>query len=166
MPQVVLAPLAVDEVDRVRGLWLELHHHHQIGSPVALVADDELSWAARRRLYVDWLSGGSAFALIAEQDGRAVGYAFCTLHDGPDDTFPVGARFGDVFSLAVSEQARGAGIGTALLDEVDRELERRSIHDLRISVMAGNERAQRLYERRGLRVAELSLWRFGSPGGS
>jgi ribosomal protein S18 acetylase RimI-like enzyme len=163
MGQLVLAPLDVAGIDRVRELWLELHHHHRLGSPVPLVADDELSWSARRKLYVDWLTGGSAFGLIAERDGRALGYAVCTLHDGPDDTFPVGARFADVFSLSVSAGARGAGIGTALLDEVDRELERRSIHDLRISVLAGNERAQRLYERRGLRVAELSLWRFGSP---
>jgi ribosomal protein S18 acetylase RimI-like enzyme len=48
-----------------------------------------------------------------------------------------------------------------LLDEVDLELERRGVRDLRISVLAGNDRAQRLYERRGLRVAELVLFRFG-----
>jgi ribosomal protein S18 acetylase RimI-like enzyme len=163
MGQLVLAPLDVEGIDRVHELWLELHRHHRLGSPVPLVADDELSWTARRRLYVDWLSGGSAFGLIAERDGRDLGYAFCTLHDGPDDTFPVGAQFADVFSLSVTSAARGEGIGSALLDEVDRELERRSIHAVRISVLAGNERAQRLYERRGLRVAELSLWRFGSP---
>ena len=29
--------------------------------------------------------------------------------------------------------------------------------------MAGNERARQLYERRGLRVAELVLFRFGTP---
>ena len=41
------------------------------------------------------------------------------------------------------------------------DVERRGVHDLRISVLAGNERAQRLYERRGLHVAELALFRFG-----
>jgi ribosomal protein S18 acetylase RimI-like enzyme len=58
---------------------------------------------------------------------------------------------------------RVAGIGTRLLDAVDDELATRGVHDLRISVLAGNERAQRLYERRGFGVGELVLFRFGAP---
>jgi ribosomal protein S18 acetylase RimI-like enzyme len=158
---VSLSPIAVDEVDRLRDLWLALHHQHRAVSPVPLVEDDEASWAARRTLYLEWLGAGTAFGLLAERDGVAVGYAVCCLFDGPDDTFPVGARYGDLYSLCVAEEVRGHGIGTRLLDEVDLELERRGVHDLRISVLAGNERAQRLYERRGLRVAEVVLFRFG-----
>jgi ribosomal protein S18 acetylase RimI-like enzyme len=156
-----LTTITVDDVERLRDLWLSLHHQHRAISPVPLVEDDEASWTARRKLYREWLAAGDAFGLLAERDGAAVGYAVCCLLDGPDDTFPVGARYGDLYSLCVAEEARGRGIGTRLLDEVDRELERRGVHDLRISVIAGNERAQRLYERRGLRVAELVLFRFG-----
>jgi ribosomal protein S18 acetylase RimI-like enzyme len=162
VPDVTLSQITADEVERLRELWLALHHQHRAVSPVPLVEDDEASWAARRKLYREWLAAGSAFGLLAERDGVAIGYALCCLMDGPDDTFPVGARYGDLYSLCVAEEARGAGIGTRLLDEVDLELERRGVHDLRISVLAGNERAQRLYERRGLRLAELVLFRFGS----
>jgi ribosomal protein S18 acetylase RimI-like enzyme len=161
---VALSPIPLDQVDRLRGLWLELHHRHRAVSPVPLVEDDERSWQARRAVYRRWLGAGTAFGLLAEREGVPVGYAMCRLEAGPDDTFPVGDTYADLYSLAVSEALRGRGIGTRLLDEVDRELAQRGIHDLRISVIAGNERAQRLYERRGLQVAELVLFRFGGPG--
>ena len=57
---------------------------------------------------------------------------------------------------------RGQGIGTLLLDFVDAELAARGISDLIVAVMIGNSDAQRLYERRGLRPAEIVLYRFGS----
>jgi ribosomal protein S18 acetylase RimI-like enzyme len=159
--RVAISPLSVDDVPRLRGLWLALHHQHRAVATVPILGDDAASWAARRELYDGWLGAGAAFGFLAERDGNAVGYAVCCLIDGPDDTFPVGGRYGDLYSLSVADGERGAGIGTRLLDAVDLELERRSVHDLRISVIAGNDRAQRLYERRGLRVAEVVLFRFG-----
>jgi ribosomal protein S18 acetylase RimI-like enzyme len=158
---VTLSSIDVSDVPRLRELWLALHRQHRTVSPVPLVEDDERSWAVRAGLYLKWLGEGNAFGLLATRGSEPVGYAFCCLYDGPDDTFPVGARYGDLYSLCVSEDARGQGIGTRLLDAVDDELEARGVHDLRISVIAGNERAQALYERRGFRVAELSLFRFG-----
>jgi ribosomal protein S18 acetylase RimI-like enzyme len=160
---VTLSPLLAADVERLRDLWLALHHQHRVVAPIALVEDDEASWQARRALYLDWLGAGNAFGFVAERDGEPVGYAVCCLIDGPDDTFPVGERYGDLYSLSVAADERGHGIGTRLLDAVDLELEQRAIHDLRISVMAGNERAQRLYERRGLQLAEVVLFRFGAP---
>jgi ribosomal protein S18 acetylase RimI-like enzyme len=160
---VTLSAIDVADVPRLRELWLALHHQHRAVAPVPLVEDDERSWAARSALYRKWLGEGNAFGLLAERGSAPVGYAICCLYDGPDDTFPVGARYGDLYSLCVSEGERGQGIGSRLLDAVDEELEARDVHDLRISVIAGNEGAQRLYERRGLRVAELVLFRFGTP---
>ena len=158
---MTLAALSHGDVHRLRALCIALHQRHRDVSPVALVADDEACWQVRSGLYERRLREGTAFGLLAELDGRAVGYAFCCLLDGPDDTFPVGERYADLYSLSVAEDVRGQGIGTRLLDGVDAELERRGIPALRISVLAGNEPAQRLYERRGLQVAELVLFRFG-----
>jgi ribosomal protein S18 acetylase RimI-like enzyme len=163
MDEVTLAPFELGDVGSLRPLWLELHHQHRAVATVPLVEDDEASWAARSAVYRRWLGEGNAFGILAERNGCAIGYALCCLIDGPDDTFPVGARFADLYSLCVADGERGQGVGTRLLDAVDRELEARSIHALRISVLAGNERAQRLYERRGLRVAELALFRFAQP---
>jgi ribosomal protein S18 acetylase RimI-like enzyme len=150
-----------DRVDEVRELWLELHHHHRgsVGS-LPLVEDDELSWQRRRALYLDRFASGSGFLVLARDGGSAVGYAFVCIEEGPDDTFPVGDRYAELYSLSVAPQLRGRGIGTRLLDFVDSELARRSIHDLKVAVMTGNADALRLYERRGLRPAEIVLYRY------
>jgi ribosomal protein S18 acetylase RimI-like enzyme len=162
MEGVTIAPLAADALDVVRPLWLALHHRHREISAVPLVADDEASWLARRALYARRLVRGDAFCLVASRAGDPVGYAVCLVEDGPDDSFPVGERYGELYSLSVAPDERGQGIGTALLDEVDAELARRGVADLAISVFAGNDGARRLYERRGFRVAEQVLWRFGA----
>jgi ribosomal protein S18 acetylase RimI-like enzyme len=154
----------VDQVDEVRELWLELHRHHRaVVGPLPLVEDDEVSWRRRRALYIERLRAGSAFlALAVEPDGVA-GYALVCIEQGPDDTFPVGERYAELYSLSVAPARRGVGVGTGLLDFVDAELGRRGIRDLKVAVMAGNTAAQRLYERRGLRPAEVVLYRFSRP---
>jgi ribosomal protein S18 acetylase RimI-like enzyme len=111
------------------------------------------------------LAGGHDFALVARDDGEPVGYAFVHVRPGDDDTWPVGSHIAELVSLAVAPASRGHGVGTALMDAVDAELELRGIADLEVAVMAGNDRARRFYERRGLRLGELLFFRFGDRGG-
>jgi ribosomal protein S18 acetylase RimI-like enzyme len=160
--QVRLELAGAERVDQVRELWLALHRHHRavVGS-LPLVEDDEQSWERRRALYLGRLSTGSDFLALAVERESAVGYAFVCIEHGPDDTFPVADRYAELYSLAVAPELRGRGIGTRLLDFVDQELARRGIHDLKVAVMEGNADARRLYERRGLRPAEVVLYRFG-----
>ena len=81
------------------------------------------------------------------------------FHDGPDDTFAVGDRYAELYSLSVLPAHRSAGLGTRLLDEVDRRLDELGIAELAVSVMADNAAARRFYERRGLMEVEVSLRR-------
>ena len=158
---VEIARAGAERVDELEPLWLELHRHHRRVSAQPVVADDAASWSRRRSWYLDMLAGGEDVVLIAERGGRPVGYAFLHMHHGPDDTWPVDGRWGEVVSLSVLSEERGAGVGTALLDAVDAELAARGVADLQVAVMAGNADALRLYERRGLLPAELVLFRFG-----
>jgi ribosomal protein S18 acetylase RimI-like enzyme len=152
-----------ESVDRVRALWIELHRHERgVASGLPLIADDELSWRRRRALYVAWLDQEQGLLALARNGASVVGYAFVRLEQGSDDTFPIGERYAELYSLSVAPEWRGRGIGTRLLDFVDAELASRGIRDLIVSVMLGNSDAQRLYERRGLRPAELVMYRFGS----
>jgi ribosomal protein S18 acetylase RimI-like enzyme len=152
----------IECVEEVRDLWLELHHHHrEVVRSLPLVEDDELSWRTRRAQYVQRLRAGTAFLALARIEGAVVGYAFVFIEQGPDDTYPVGDQYAELYSLVVASRVRGRGIGTQLLDFVDRELARRAIHDLTVSVMTANTSALRLYERRGLQPAELVMYRFG-----
>jgi ribosomal protein S18 acetylase RimI-like enzyme len=152
------------DLHELEPLWRSLHAHHRRVAQVPLVADDALSWRRRRDWYRSMLEAGQAFLLIAREGADAIGYAFVHIRPGDDDTWPVGAQMAELLSLAVAPERRGGGIGTALMDAVDAELERRGIVDLEVGVMAGNSRAIAFYERRGLRLGELLLFRFGSAG--
>ena len=155
-PQIALA--GRDRIDELRPLWLQLHHHHERVSRVQPFVDDDTSWTMRRRGYEETFDGGG-FALLAEDERGLVGYAMVRIHDGPDDSWDLGDRYGEVWTLVVDEDARGGGLGSALLDAVDDELATRGISALVIGVMEGNDDAQRLYERRGLVPGWRQLYR-------
>jgi ribosomal protein S18 acetylase RimI-like enzyme len=155
-PRIV--PAGRDRVDELRPLWLQLHHHHARVSRVQPFVDDETSWTMRRRGYEETFDDGG-FALAAEDGGHLIGYAMVRIHDGPDDSWELGRRYGEVWTLVVDEAARGAGVGSALLDAVDAELAERGITGLVIGVMEGNDAARRLYERRGLVPGWRQLYR-------
>jgi ribosomal protein S18 acetylase RimI-like enzyme len=156
-----ITQLDPERLDDLEPLWRSLHGHHREVSDLPVVADDDLSWERRRAWYGRLFAGGDAFVLVARDGGRPVGYAFVEVRDGDDDTWPYGRRMAEVVTLSVAPGRRGGGVGTALMDAVDAELERRGVHDLEIAVMAGNDRARAFYERRGLKVGELLLFRFG-----
>jgi ribosomal protein S18 acetylase RimI-like enzyme len=153
-----LDPGAVDDLEP---LYRSLHGHHRAVSHLPVLADDDLSWERRRAWYGRLLADGEAFALVARAGGRPVGYAFVEVRDGDDDTWPYGRRMAELVTLSVAPDSRGGGVGSALMDAVDVELERRGVHDLEMFVMAGNDRAREFYERRGFRVGEHLLFRFG-----
>jgi ribosomal protein S18 acetylase RimI-like enzyme len=158
-PRIALA--GPDRIDELRPLWLQLHHHHATGSPVQPFVDDETSWTRRRVSYVETFDGGG-FALVADGDSGPVAYAMVRIHEGGDDSWAMGDRWGEVWTLVVDERVRGQGIGSALLDAVDAELASRGVTDLMIGVMEGNDGARRLYERRGLIQGWRQLYRVGA----
>lgn len=102
--------------------------------------------------------------LVARRDGVAVGYALVHLHEGPDDTWPTGARIGEVESLAVVPAERGGGVGTLLLDAADARLAQLGVEDILLAVVVGNAGAEALYRRRGMVPAMTKMIRLrGRP---
>jgi ribosomal protein S18 acetylase RimI-like enzyme len=149
-----------DDIDELEPLWLQmLSHHRGLVSRETPVHTDEQSWARTRRAYAEWLANDTGILLIARDlaSHRSLGYAICRLVPGDGRTFDLGAIRGDVDSLVVDAQARGQGIGTALLDALRDNLVDRGVSFWSIGVLARNAEAVKLYERVGFRpwTAEL-----------
>jgi ribosomal protein S18 acetylase RimI-like enzyme len=142
-----------EHLDELRELWLQmLEHHRAIVGDAAPVQAPATSWERARDRFGGWLRAGGAILRIARagESGEAIGFALCYLEsEGP--TFALGPQYGEVDSLVVSDSARGAGVGTALLDAVRVELERRGVRYWAIGVLAQNTRAAELYGRLGFR---------------
>lgn len=162
MPAIV--EIGPGQLPELRDLWLALHRHHADVGSRPLVDDEDLSWQRRRAQYEEWLRNEEAFVLVAGDVSTPAGYTVVRLHDGPDDTYPVGERWAEIYSLSVAPEARGQGIGTQLLEAIDARLGTLGIHDVAVSAMIENDAALRLYQRRGFVPREIILWRFaGKP---
>lgn len=153
--------IAPDRLDAIHDLWLAMHRHHVAIGSHPLVADEEAAWQRRRALYHGWLTAGEAFLLVAECASELTGYAMVHVQEGPDDTFPLGERYAELYSLSVAPTHRGQGIGSALLDAVDARLQEMGIVDVAVAAMVENEAALRLYASRGFVPREVVLYRFG-----
>jgi ribosomal-protein-alanine N-acetyltransferase len=81
----------------------------------------------------------SRYYLVGEVDGEIVAYAGLLAAGGQ----------GDVLTIAVATAWWGRGIGSALLDRLITEAERRGCTEMFLEVRADNTRAQGLYRRRG-----------------
>ncbi|GAA0927201.1 GNAT family N-acetyltransferase [Pseudonocardia zijingensis] len=154
------------DVDALAPLWTAMvEHHRTVVAGRVPVRPADKSWELRRREYVTWLQDGTGLLFLARREGagEVVGYAVCRLlASGP--TFDLGPERGDVESLAVSPDVRGAGVGTALLDAVKAELTARGCRHWSISVAADNEGAVRLYERVGFRPLVHMMEASLAPG--
>ena len=159
-----VASVAPDEVDALDALWLELHHHHRAVAPQLgpFVADGP-SWQLVRALFVAAARDG---LLLRTGPAAAPSGVACVAvaRDEPlwNDTWVTGRDVAETKILVVAAAARGGGIGSALMDEVDRRLAAAGVHDQVIGAIAPNAGAIRLYERRGFRPAWLQLTRFAA----
>lgn len=153
----------IDDVDALRDLWLELHHHHAGVAPQSgEFSDDATSWSRRSAHYREWLADPRSFLLLARQDVRLVGYAVVRVMDGgseDEDAWRQAEVTAEIETLVVTADARGRGLGGLLLDEIDAELARQGITEVTVGLIPGNDGARRLYERRGFRPRWLELVR-------
>ena len=124
------------DLEGLRDLWLELHHHYLRIATYPTPTHDDQSWQVRRIDYRAALVENAAFLLIARDGSVPVGYAMTLLHaGGPNDTFVLGPRYAELYTLVVTADRRGTGIGNELFDAVERELVSRAIGDLEIGVV-------------------------------
>jgi ribosomal protein S18 acetylase RimI-like enzyme len=155
----------VSDLDSLEPLWVAVHHAHVASMPeLAPYVDDRSTWAERRALYEQLLAKPGTVLLLARDGDELIGYALA--HVAPvgetwvADTWRTGPRIGEIESLSVLPGHRDRGLGTALMDALERELAALGVVDLIVGALAGNEDALRLYRRRGYRAAWLYLARW------
>lgn len=127
----------------------------------ASFATDRLSRAQYRR----HLDSDSALVLVASANHRRfLGTAVVF--------FRKGSRVARLYSIATHAQARGKGVGSALLQSVEAHARRHGCTELRLEVRTDNAAALSLYERLGYRrIGALpgyyedgaDGWRYAKP---
>jgi len=103
---------------------------------------------------------GAAF--VAEADGAeadptVIGHLFCVVEEAPPYVRPEHRRVAVVADAFVAEAWRGRGVFRALLVAADAHARAVGCRRMLIGVLAGNDRAERIYRAAGFRpyAAEL-----------
>jgi ribosomal protein S18 acetylase RimI-like enzyme len=132
----------LDAYKALRDTMLEMH-------PEAFTSDAATERAKAASAYLGRLGldrpDGGSFALGAWRGAELLGAIACER----DERRKV-RHVGHIIGMMVRPEARGAGVGRALLDAcIARAREASGLELLTLSVTAGNGPAERLYERRG-----------------
>ena len=124
-----------------------IHHHGWTDSYRGLLPDaylDELDADACRNRWVSALTDGTPLEiLVAELDGRVVGFVAAGPSNDPDATVA-----GEIWDLWVAADARSRGVGSELLRVALDHLAERHPAAL-VWVLGGNARGRTFYSRAG-----------------
>jgi L-amino acid N-acyltransferase YncA len=134
--QVAIAALVPGDWDDVARIYAE-----GIASGLATFETDVPAWADWDRAHL------AGHRLVAGADGVTVGWAALA----PVSARPVYAGVAEV-SVYVAAEARGRGVGTALLTELVASSEAAGVWTLEAGILPENEASLRMHERCGFRV--------------
>jgi dTDP-4-amino-4,6-dideoxy-D-galactose acyltransferase len=105
-------------------------------------------------LYETWIKlsyeGYADEVLVAELDGVPVGYISCHLDEE--------SRIGKIGLVGVSSQARGQGVGQALVFSALEWFSTQGAQEALVVTQGRNCAAQRLYQRCGFLAQKVQLW--------
>ncbi len=129
----VVRALAQSDEDAWRGLWARYLAFYKT----------DLAQSTTDALFANLLKGEPHFALVAENDGRVVGFTHCLPHASTWSSSPY-LYLEDLF---VDPSVRGTGAGRALIEAVYDEADRRGYARVYWHTDTNNTTARRLYDR-------------------
>jgi dTDP-4-amino-4,6-dideoxy-D-galactose acyltransferase len=117
--------------------------------------DPYLSREKSSLLYQTWirrscLEGFADVVWVAEHEGQPAGYVTCKLdHD---------QREGSISLVGIAEQARGQGVGQALIFHALDWFAGQGMQRVSVVTQGSNIAAQRLYQKCGFLTRSVQLW--------
>jgi ribosomal-protein-alanine N-acetyltransferase len=102
-------------------------------------------WAWDRKLFAEYAEACGELFLVAVAGGSVVGYSITCVSRG------LVQRRAELVSIAVDPAMRGKGAADALMRRTLRELRRRGVPRIGLTVKVTNERARAFYEKYGFR---------------
>lgn len=93
--------------------------------------------------------------LVAEHHGKPVGYIMCKTEYGFSNFKKLGfVKKGHVVSIAVLDEHRRKGLGSAIVEEAIKGIKERRCDELYLEVRCSNNDAVRLYEKLGFVIKQ------------
>lgn len=134
----------------------ELRLSALIDAPAAFESTYEGEQGRPEEQWRQWLTRPTGTMVVAWLDGEPAGLA---------GGYVEAAGHVELVSMWVRPEARGQGVGSALVDEVVQWARERDVPDVRLWVTRGNDVAEQLYARHGfVRTGTVQSLPPGHPG--
>lgn len=93
--------------------------------------------------------------IVAEKDGKFIGYIMCKTEFGFSNFKKLGfVKKGHVVSIAVLEEFRGNGFGKILVAEAFKGIKEKQADEMYLEVRCSNTEAVKLYQNLGMEVKQ------------
>lgn len=149
--KLTIEPAEPGDVETLADLWVQLaREQREHGSYVLPDANRE---TILETLEAHRVGDG---LLVARLEGELAGFASFSVERG---TFSLSATRGLLSNLYVRPAYRNRGVGSALLEAVERSLAEQGADVLVLEAMADNEAARRFYRRNGYEEYRVALER-------
>jgi diamine N-acetyltransferase len=158
---VNIRPATIDDYDAISALFAEgdrLHAEH-LPSRFRLPTGIPRS----RQLVESCIVGPDATILLADDDGRGVGFAQLVVRDAPPNPILIPTRVGVLDTIVVSAADQRRGIGRLLLDAAVAWFRSRAASQIELNVYEFNHSAIAFYESLGFTTRSRTMVRGLDP---
>ncbi|PRP69358.1 hypothetical protein BUE93_16360 [Chromobacterium amazonense] len=136
------------DLDAVCRLAEQINRQHHLAMPELF--RDEIDPAAELAFWRERMEGEDRAILLAEREGQVLAFATLMLQTPPPMPFLQPRRICRLGTIVVDEAHQGQGLGSRLMLAAEDWGRRQQADELRLEVMAFNQRAHALYLRQGL----------------
>jgi ribosomal protein S18 acetylase RimI-like enzyme len=148
------APADLEAIGRLGALLVREHHDFDARRFIAATPETPRGYAS---FLGSELGNANVIVLVAEQDGKVVGYSYAGMEGR--DYMALRGPAGALYDIVVDPSHRGQGIGKALLERTLAELAARGAPRVLLSTAEQNGAAQRLFARAGFRRTMIEMTR-------
>jgi len=155
MPKVVVLEIRLAQPDDEPFMWDMAWEATAVDAGMRALGREAAFAIPHVRRYLDGWGRPGDGAVVAVLNGQRLGAAWYRLFPAEDPGWGFVATDIPELSIGVAAEARGRGIGSALLDALTTLAREQGYRAVSLSVDRGNL-ARRLYERKGFRDAGIS----------
>jgi len=140
-----IRPAKASDIPAIVDLWIELMDFHAERDPwFRRSADGHIGFAEHLANCID---DARYVLLVAELDGRIVGYSLAEITQRPAAFAE--REHGFITDIAVTAKCRRLGIGTRLAEETIRSLRERGVNKIVLSYASANEVSRAFWRKMG-----------------
>jgi GNAT superfamily N-acetyltransferase len=154
-PNVLIRPAGLPDLQALGELGISLMRLHYAFDDRRFMEPNREDANGYAQFLRAQIQDDRSIVLVAEQQGRIVGYAYAAIE--PLSWKDLRDEAGYLHDLLVTDEGRRQGVGEGLLDAAIAWLREQGMPRVLLGTAAQNDTARRLFERRGFRATMIEM---------